>query len=368
MTPNDTAYTPLTVPLTQGTQPVSAQGNVIPLQRADAKSGDIGEVKPRLTIARDDSDEPAAASPPQGLDLLTINLDDQLMGMTAGSASPRRDWKQIETRLAAITLQLLDRLDATNNKATFFTSGWIGDNAPDIVREVARRGHEIASAGYYRRSPAAMGPEELRSDAVRARIALETAIGAEVRGHRVARGWLTLRQLWVLSILAEEGFVYDSSFRPHGFSPWPKAYCRPHSHRFEGHVIHELPLSSTSILGFRLPISGGGYMRRLPQRIIGSSIENWHETAQCPWLLQFHVCDLETEPSQAEIAESSAPDQPARPKNPIAAPIDAYLERYHFCSIATYLGQSSALPHAGEPETTNIVGLAQPQSLISKVR
>jgi polysaccharide deacetylase family protein (PEP-CTERM system associated) len=329
MTPTDNATS-----ATPATSPNAAPfpRNVIPLQRNDGR--------PRLAIAKEDTSSIETAPELPWLDLLTINLDDQLHGEVAGSAAPRSDWPRIEKRVSAITLQLLDRLAATGNTATFFVSGWVGDNAPALVREIARRGHEIASCGYYRRAAATMGPEEMRADAVRARLALEKASGTEVRGHRVARGWLTLRQLWALNVLAEEDFAYDSSFRPHGISGWPESYCRPHSHRFEGRVIHELPLSSSLVFGYRVPISGGRYMRRLPRRIIHSCIEKWHEAAISPWLLQFQVADLETNPSQASLADGTASDGLPRPVDPIAAQIYEHLEQYHFCSIATFLSQA----------------------------
>ena len=80
MTPNDNGSTPAPVTSPQGIQSAASQGNVIPLQRGDTKSSDAGDTRPRLTIARDDEEEPDMSGSTRGLDLLTINLDDQLHG------------------------------------------------------------------------------------------------------------------------------------------------------------------------------------------------------------------------------------------------------------------------------------------------
>ena len=46
------------------------------------------------------------------------------------------------------TIAILDALDAANVKATFFVTGmWANKNA-DMLREIAKRGHEIGSHGY----------------------------------------------------------------------------------------------------------------------------------------------------------------------------------------------------------------------------
>ena len=86
----------------------------------------------------------------------------------------------------------------------------------EVIAEVVRRGHEIASKGYFHRSIQDMSKEEFREDALRSREALERAAGAPVRGYRIARNYFSSRDLWALDVLSEEGFDYDSSIRPLG--------------------------------------------------------------------------------------------------------------------------------------------------------
>jgi peptidoglycan/xylan/chitin deacetylase (PgdA/CDA1 family) len=105
----------------------------------------------------------------------------------------------------------LDRFDV---KATFFVLGWIADQNPELVKEIARRGHEIANRGYYHRSIRQMTPEEFREDLRRSRAALESASGTRVHGYRAAQRLNYHVDQWALDVLAEEGYAYDSSLMP----------------------------------------------------------------------------------------------------------------------------------------------------------
>ena len=139
--------------------------------------------------------------------ILTVNLEDYFQAEPLSSVISKKNWDRLERRVEQNTLATLDLLDKYDAKATFFTVGWLADHAGDIVAEVSRRGHEVASKGYFHRGIAQMSPEEFREDAVRSRLALERACGREVRGYRIARGCLSKKDLWALDVLAEEGFL-----------------------------------------------------------------------------------------------------------------------------------------------------------------
>jgi polysaccharide deacetylase family protein (PEP-CTERM system associated) len=226
--------------------------------------------------------------------ILTVNLEDYFQAEALSSVISTKNWDRFERRVEQNTLATLDLLDKYHAKATFFTVGWLADHAGDIVAEVSRRGHEVASKGYFHRGIAQMSPEEFREDAVRSRLALERACGREVRGYRIARGCLSKKDLWALDVLAEEGFLYDSSFRSIGrlnsLQPWEQVvHCR---HTNAGD-IWALPISSWSTCGLSLPISGGNYMRQLPHVLIRKRLEAWHRSVDGPLILYFHVWELD---------------------------------------------------------------------------
>ena len=271
--------------------------------------------------------------------ILTVNLEDYFQVGHLSGVIPQKYWDRFEKRVEQSTLATLDLLDKHNAKATFFTVGWLADQARDIVAEVSRRGHEIASKGYLHRSIGQMSPKEFRRDAVRSRVALERACCQEVLGYRIARGWYTKADLWALDILAEEGFVYDSSVRPFGrIKELSRQDQVLHSHSTKGGEIWILPISSWWSCGFSLPISGGNYMRQLPHRLIRNRVEAWHRSIGSPLILYFHVWELD--PAQPRVSAAPWLDQMRHYRNldGMRARVDYYLSRYRMVSACDFLG------------------------------
>lgn len=77
--------------------------------------------------------------------------------------------------------KILDVLDGYAAKATFFLGGCWADDNVDCVREIAARGHEVGSHGYFHRDHSAMtyaaNLEEIKSSV----ILLNAVLGGEIR-------------------------------------------------------------------------------------------------------------------------------------------------------------------------------------------
>jgi peptidoglycan/xylan/chitin deacetylase (PgdA/CDA1 family) len=114
--------------------------------------------------------------------LLTVALEDYYHVSPLKGIIQRGRWSRFERRLEIGTDRTLDLLEEFGVRATFFVLGWVADAAPELVRKVAARGHEIASKGYFHRSIRQMSPSEFREDLARAREALERAGGQRVLG------------------------------------------------------------------------------------------------------------------------------------------------------------------------------------------
>src|SRR5215210_8205289 len=80
--------------------------------------------------------------------LLTVLLEDYFQVGAFDRLIREQTWSRFEPRYVQNTLKALDLLDKHDAKATFFVLGWIAENTPDLIREIANRGHEIASRGY----------------------------------------------------------------------------------------------------------------------------------------------------------------------------------------------------------------------------
>ncbi|PAV27050.1 polysaccharide deacetylase family protein [Tamilnaduibacter salinus] len=198
---------------------------------------------------------------------LTIDVEDYFQVAALAEAISRDDWSSMEYRVERNTDRLLALLDEHNTRGTFFTLGWVADKSPDLVRRIHRAGHEIASHGYSHQLVYNQTPDTFREETRRSKGLLEEITGAPVTGYRAASYSITNESRWALDILAEEGFVWDSSIFPvrhdrygmPGTPRWP--------HRLEtdkGYSLVEFPLTTLKLPGVTLPIAGGGYFRLFP--------------------------------------------------------------------------------------------------------
>src|SRR5947209_4817299 len=146
--------------------------------------------------------------------LLTILVEDYFHVGAFENLIQQRNWSNFEPRYRQNTLKTLDLLDRYDAKATFFVLGWIAEQDPDLVREIAVRGHEVASRGYYHRGLRNLTDEEFREDLRRAGRLIEAATEQKVKGYRAAEKLQFGKDDWVLDVLADEGYAYDASFMP----------------------------------------------------------------------------------------------------------------------------------------------------------
>ena len=104
--------------------------------------------------------------------------------------------------------RIMDFLDKYDLKASFFVPGYTAERNEATVQEITRRGHEVGSHGYMHEPPATLEPgqeEEVLSRSIRI---LEGITGQRPFGFRSPSLSPSDR---TLGLLAERGFVYDSS-------------------------------------------------------------------------------------------------------------------------------------------------------------
>lgn len=200
------------------------------------------------------------------LNALTVDVEDYYQVEAFTDVVRKEDWSRWESRVERSTQFLLDLFARYDIRGTFFTLGYVAEQHPQLVREIARAGHEVACHSYYHRLVYSQTPDEFRSDLRDAKYRLEDLTGNAVIGYRAPSYSITAQSLWALDILIEEGFRYDSSIFPvhHDRYGMPNAERFPHVlHRPTGDII-EFPPSTVRIGSTNLPISGGGYFRLYP--------------------------------------------------------------------------------------------------------
>jgi len=281
--------------------------------------------------------------------LLSINLEDYFQVAPLRNVIPQRHWSRFGLRVEQNTLATLDLLDKSGSKATFFTLGWLAERRPDLIAEIARRGHEVASKGYHHAPYAMLSRQEFEDDFLRSRDAIENASGKAVLGYRIAEGALPTDYLAPYAFLARQGIRYDSSIRPFGSGFIGKDSWR-HIQQLSGDdwSLTEVPLSSSSLFGVPLPMTGGNYLRQVPKALYNAQLAHYLKTSKDPWHLYFHVWEMD--PEQPRVSAISAVKRMRQYRNLEQMPerFAAYLETYQFQGIASHLGLTAqaVAPHA----------------------
>jgi polysaccharide deacetylase family protein (PEP-CTERM system associated) len=191
------------------------------------------------------------------------------------------DWPQstfdfdlpITGRVVDNTARILDLCAAAGVRGTFFILGLVAETHPGLVRRIHDAGHEVASHGHDHRPVHAMTPEGFRTDLRRTRASIEAACGARVVGYRAPDFSIPAAAFFALEVLAEEGYLYDSSLFPWKGPRYgvPEAFDAPFLVRARAGDLLEFPLVVSTRLGRRLPAVGGGYFRLFPYA--------WHQDA-----------------------------------------------------------------------------------------
>jgi polysaccharide deacetylase family protein (PEP-CTERM system associated) len=247
-------------------------------------------------------------------------------------------WSRFERRLEIGTERTLDLLDEFGIRATFFVLGWVADAAPELVRRVAERGHEIASKGYSHRGLHELGGA-FSEDLARAREALERAGGRRVRGYRAAEGWLPPSELGMLDVLVREGYLYDSSLKPswraYAAEPWRRAVHRITS---ASGSLWEVPISSVRLLGVDVPVGGGNHFRQFPRAFVQRAIDHWVRWVEAPLVLYFHTWELDPDQPRISLAPTLARVRQYRNLGRMEGMLRHCFQQLDFGSIASHLG------------------------------
>jgi polysaccharide deacetylase family protein (PEP-CTERM system associated) len=228
-------------------------------------------------------------------DALSVDVEDYFhVEAFADRVSPS-EWAAFPSRVRSNCERILKLFEEHRCHATFFVLGWVAEREPGLVRDIARAGHELACHSYAHRRVFSLRPEEFREDLRRARGVIEDAAGQKVVGYRAPTFSIGRDSLWALDVLAEEGFLYDSSIFPirhdlYGFPEFPRFVQR--LELASGREIFEVPMSTVRLAGWNLPFGGGGYLRLLPMGYTRWAMRLRREERQ-PVVIYFHPWELD---------------------------------------------------------------------------
>lgn len=189
----------------------------------------------------------------------------------------RITWKQKENLDYAILLNgWMELCEHLNLKSTCFILGSFAKKHPDIIKQLSKNGHEIASHGNTHELVYEMEYDAWCQSISDSKKFLEDLCGLEVIGYRSASWSLPFEKRYYEG-LARHGYRYSSSYFPFKTYMYGNSIDKkkPFDISTEAGIIREIPLAKKYI-----PFSGGLYLRVLPsflqrhlsQRLISEDI------------------------------------------------------------------------------------------------
>lgn len=113
--------------------------------------------------------------------------------------------------------RILDLLERHGVKATFFVPGHTALTFPDAVWSIATAGHEIGAHNHVHETPVELERPAEEAILLRAEAALVEVTGVKPAGYRSPAWDLSPS---TLALLAERGYLYDSSLMADDFRPY----------------------------------------------------------------------------------------------------------------------------------------------------
>lgn len=191
-------------------------------------------------------------------------------------------------------LELLNKFDV---HATFFVVGEIAEKFPCVVEKILEQKHELAFHGHSHEPLWRSNSETLQLEIKK----FNLVIKEKCCGFRAPHFSLNNETKWALKILENSGFIYDTSIFPaktplYGvwnapIKPYKPSYCDITKESEDGN-IWEFPLLVFQLANFRIPVSGGFYLRFLPMYMVEKAIEKVNRQGS-PAVMYIHNWELD---------------------------------------------------------------------------
>jgi len=196
--------------------------------------------------------------------------------------------------------KILDLLRKKDTKATFFVVGELLEFKPELLDLILDNEHEIAfHTMKHTRIDTPNFKEKFQEEIKQ----FHKLTNGKSKGFRAPSFSLNTNSSWLIDVLEENNYVYDSSIVPAKTSLYgiPNAGKKPYkiSSKFlegnsnDGKII-EFPMMVTKFLGKKIPAAGGFYLRTLPSRIIENTIKSYEEK-NMPGVFYIHSWELTPE-------------------------------------------------------------------------
>ena len=239
------------------------------------------------------------------LNAFCVDLEDWFHSF--GIRSPYEDprtWDDAPSCVVADTETLMRMLDEADVRGTFLTVGWVAERHPDLIRRLAREGHEIGCHTHFHRLVFKLTPEEFEADLARSLAVLRDVSGQPVDAFRAPGFSIRETEMWAFPILRRHGITVDLSIVPArrdhgGMTSFSREPCIIRT--TEGD-IRCIPNPVMTVLGRRIPFAGGGYLRLFPSQMLAAGFLENHAANR--------ACVTYIHPRETNVAQPRLPRPP----------------------------------------------------------
>lgn len=225
------------------------------------------------------------------MNILTFDVEEWFHLLDFDATRTEAEWGNYEVRIYENVERILDVLERTNTKATFFIIGWVAMTYPDVVKKIAAK-YQIGSHTMNHQLVWQQTPEEFRQDVDSSIKLLQDITGQPVECFRAPGFSIRESEAWAFDILADLGIKYDCSIFPaHHAHGGMASYGAPVPSLIKHGDIEmkEFPVTTKDFMGKKIIFSGGGYFRLCPY----SLIKRWSKENPEYLLSYIHPRDLD---------------------------------------------------------------------------
>ncbi len=197
-------------------------------------------------------------------------------------------------------------IDQNGIKSSFFCVGKTVKVLQAKLRELADAGHDVGSHTFSHRRPLTLSLNEFVEELRMSKDVIEQATGHAVEGFRAPCFSLDSKRL---DCVRNAGFLYDSSRIEFGDHPLygtldMSGYDSPRPWVFRKGEFFEFQVSTQTVLGKQIPVSGGGYLRIFPWWFMKSLLKSYLKN-QTIYTLYIHPFELSRKPPPGILGDVS---------------------------------------------------------------
>ncbi len=204
---------------------------------------------------------------------------------------PRQAWDTCKPAVVEACDRILEFLEQKSIKATFFVSGYIAQRHPGLIATIFKAGHEIESHGYWHRLAYEQTQDEFTQDISRSSKVISEITGMRPIGYR-SPAWSTSRiPDLAAKVLVSQGYIYDTSLFPtHNFLYGRMDFETSTTYFYKDTGLLEIPPSVFNVFGYKVPVTGGFYLRAYPLGLVKRLVAVRNHTR--PVQIYFHPWEV----------------------------------------------------------------------------